>query len=485
MNILLVDDEPDVRKSLSNFLHKLGHTITCAANGLEALQEFHSRDYELIITDIRMPGMDGLELMRRIKQVERSSVDILIITGHGDIDNAVKALKYGAYDYLHKPVNVRELAITLERASEYRTLRANYNRLKKEFQEQVEQETQAFRGRADQLREAYLEEIGLGDVYVYSEAMRRVMDLAEKYSSDRFVPILIEGETGTGKELVARYIHYYEKGKALTPFVAINCGGIPSELFEVELFGHEGGAYTGATLTGRMGKFEMARGGTIFLDEIGELPANLQVKFLRVIEDKKLFRVGGIKEIPIDVRIISATNKNLSQEVAKKRFREDLYYRINMGTIRIPPLRDRREDILPMALRFVRRSFSRTGKTFNEFTTDAQEFLRSYSWPGNVRQLRNAMERLALLGPWDRIHRQDLSFIHDSPPMDERLNPFKPVLGQSEFELPPTTLNLEHLTNEIIKRALEKSRGNQTQTAQYLGLSRRVLQGKLKKMNLL
>jgi two-component system, NtrC family, response regulator AtoC len=485
LNILLVDDEPDVRKSLSNFLEKLGNTVTCTSNGLEGLQEFHSKRYDLIITDIRMPVMDGLELMRRVKQIERSSVDIIIITAHGDIDNAIKALKYGAYDYLQKPVNVRELAITIERSAEYRSLRKNYASLKEEFQERVTQETQEFRGMAERFREAYLEEIGLGNVCVYSEAMRQVIDLAEKYSSDRSIPVLVEGETGTGKELVARFIHYYERGKSLTPFVAINCGGVPSELFETELFGHEGGAYTGATVTGRTGKFEMANDGTIFLDEVGELPKNLQVKLLRVIEEKKLYRVGGVKEIPINVRIISATNKNLSKEVTDKRFREDLFYRINTGTIRIPPLRERREDILPLALRFVSRSFARSGKTFSGFTPEAQEFLISYSWPGNVRQLKNAMERLALFGSCDRINRHDLSFIHDSTPVGDSHGNIRLILGHDEFDLPPEMLNLENLNREILKRALERNQGNQTQTAQYLGISRRILQGKLKKIGLL
>jgi two-component system, NtrC family, response regulator AtoC len=484
VNILLVDDEPDVRKSLSNFLTKLGHTITCATNGFEGLQEFHSKDFDLVITDIRMPNMDGLELMRRIKQIERSPVDIIIITGHGDVDNAVTALKYGAYDYLRKPINIRELAITIERSAEYRALRNNYSTLKKEFRERVTLETREVRGRAEQLREAYLQEIGLGDMGIYSEAMRQVIDLAEKFSKDRSIPVLITGETGTGKELVARFIHYYAQGNTLTPFVAINCGATPVELFESELFGHERGAYTGAT-TDRMGKLELANGGTLFLDEIGEMPLHSQVNLLRVLEEKKLYRLGGVKEVPIDVRFISATNKNISQEVAAKLFRLDLLYRINMGTISIPPLRERREDVLPLALRFVHRAVAQRGKRFGTFTPAAEAFLTSLPWPGNVRQLKNVMERLALLGPWDHVEINDLAFIDDTGLIADAPLGLRPILGHDDFDLPGEELKLEDLNQSIVTRAFEKNQRNQTRTAQYLGLSRRTLQGKLRKIGLL
>jgi transcriptional regulator with PAS, ATPase and Fis domain len=267
----------------------------------------------------------------------------------------------------------------------------------------------------------------------------------------------------------------------VAPFVAINCGAISSELFEGELFGHEPGAYTGATARGQMGKIEAASGGTLFLDEIGELPPRVQVKLLRVVEEKRLYRLGGVRDIPVDVRIISATNKDLEQEVAARRFRLDLFYRLNMGHIRIPPLRQRKEDILPLALGFAQRASKRRGQPFGGFTAAAERFLLSFPWPGNVRQLRNAMERLVLMGVVDRADAQDLAFIGDGPGGAERQPAGRSVLTEGPFDLPTERLDLEGLNQRIIGLALSKHGGNLTRTAAYLGLSRRVLEGRLKK----
>ncbi len=449
---------------------------------MEALREFHSREIQLVITDIRMPEIDGLELLRRIKVIEKSPVDVIVVTGHGDTTSAIKALKYGAFDYLQKPIDVRELAIVIERSAAYLALRNNYRLLKQEFQERVGIETQAARGEVERLREAYLEEVGLDGLGVFSEAMRHVVAQAEKYSTDREIPVLIEGESGTGKELIARYIHYFGGSSAVLPFVAINCGAISQELFEGELFGHDPGAYTGATTRGQMGKIEAANGGTLFLDEIGELPQGVQVKLLRVLEEKKIYRLGGIQEIPVDIRIISATNKDLEREVEEKRFRLDLFYRVNMGHIRIPPLRERREDIPPLAFRFAQRASRRRGQKFGGFTAAAEKFLLSFEWPGNVRQLKNAMERLVLMQVSDRADLNDLAFIRDGAAVRGKQAPEVSVPGDGDFQLPEGGLDIEAFNRKIISMALERHEGNRTRTANYLRVSRRVLEGRLKKL---
>ena len=481
MNILIVDDEPDVRKSLSNFLNKLGHHVYCAEDGMAGLREFHLQDLQMVITDLRMPGMDGLELLHRIKVVEKSPVDVILITGHGDMDNAIQALKHGAFDYLQKPINIQELAITIERSAEYAALRNNYFRLKKEFKQRVDLETQAMRGEAEQLRESYLNELGLDSLYVFSAEMRKVVELAEKYSRDRSVPLLIEGESGTGKELIARYTHHFGQQNSLMPFMAVNCGALSPQLIEAELFGHEPGAFTGASRSGKIGKLEAASGGTIFFDEIAEMPLQLQVNLLRVLEDKTLHRLGGVKEIPVDIRIICATNKNLHHAVEKKEFRLDLYYRINMGHIQIPPLRKRRDDILPLAQRFIIRAFKRQGKRFESFSPASEKFMLDFSWPGNVRQLKNVMERLAIQKADGRIQLTDLNFVKDIT-MSSTGHAHEIIHARAHFTLPPDGLDLEALNQDIIKKALTMNDGNQTQTAKYLGISRRVLQGRLKKI---
>jgi len=484
MNLLIIDDEKDVRDSLSNFVQKLGYTVYCAKDGNDGLRKFHEEDVDLVITDIRMPGIDGIELLRRIKQVQRSPAVVIVVTGHGDMDNAIKALKYGAYDYLLKPIDVRELAITIERSIEYVTLRKKYSQLKDTFNRQLEKETASLRGTAEQFREAFLQEVGLGEMQVYSDAMRKVTDLAEKYSREKEAAVLIEGESGTGKELIAKLIHYYGQEKPDATFIAISSGAISNQLFEAELFGHESGSYTGATKRGRIGKLEAANGGTIFLDEIGEMPLGLQVKLLRVFEEKKLYRIGGIEEISIDFRIISATNKNLKQQVAKGNFRLDLFHRINMGYIRIPALRERPDDIVPLANHFIRKAFSRQGKRFDGFSKGAEKFLKSFSWPGNVRQLKNSMERLSILSTDCSFDSKQISCMVEQTSINDLTGDSVPVLSCNGFQLPDEKFDLEKFHNDIIKKALAMNKGNKTKAAQYLGISRRVLQGRLNKMDM-
>lgn len=481
LNTLIIDDEKDACEILSELLERLGHNVIAALDGQLGLNLFRSRDFDLIITDIRMPGIDGIDLLKQIKQVEQSPVDIIVVTGHGDMDNAIKALKFGAYDYLLKPIDVRELAISIERLCKFITLQSNYRNLKSKFNETVALETKNVRRHAARIHAAYMEEIGLDSLRVYSQSMREVLDQAEKYSQDRQVPVLIQGESGTGKELIAKFIHHFSESGGLTPFVAINCGAISRELFESELFGYESGSFTGANSRGREGKLEAARGGTVFLDEIGEMPFDFQVKLLRALDDGKIFRIGGVKEISLDIRIISATNKELDLEVERTRFRLDLFYRINTGTIRILPLRDRKEDILPLAGYFVQRAFARRGIRFPGFTPEADNFMFSYAWPGNVRQLKNAMCRIALMPSLGKITAADLKFINEPNTDDCRLAA-PHILEKDTFILPEKGLDLQDFENTLVRMALVKNEYNKSKTAEYLGISRKALYNRLKKI---
>ena len=482
LSILLVDDEQDVRVSLSHFMEQLGHQVAQADRADKALAEFHKKEFDLVITDIRMPGMDGLELLNQLKRVEKTPADVIVITGHGDMENAVCALKFGAFDYLQKPINVRELAHNLERVEEVKTLKRNYRQLKKEFNQRVEEKTRALAGEAERLRQAYLQEVGLGDMRIYSEKMLKVLDLARKYSADRTLPVLISGESGTGKELIARFVHHYQAADPLSPFVAINCAAINAQLFESEFFGHRPGAFTGAAAGGHKGKLEAAEGGTIFLDEIGEMPQEQQVKLLRVLEERSFYPVGGNRLVPVDVRVISATNKNLAREVEQGNFRTDLFFRINIGSLVLPPLRERKGEIIPLALHFVQRAANRHGREFGSFSGSAEKMLLAEPWPGNVRQLKNLMERLALMGPWDRVDSGDLARLNDQALPCPEPAAGGPSLASADLSLPEDGLDLQELNQKIIRSALEMHQGNQTRTASYLGLSRRALQGRLKQL---
>jgi DNA-binding NtrC family response regulator len=482
MDILLIDDEADVRTSLSSFIAKLGHTVTTAGDGDEGLRMFIQHSFDMVITDIRMPGMDGIELLKRIKQSRTQVAEVVVITGHGDMESAINALRHGAYNYLQKPIDVRELAVTIRRCADLTQLRSQYVDLKSTFDEQLNEELCRFISSADAFKTAFLKEVGLDNLKYCSAQMQAAIDLAERFSRDRSVPVLIEGESGTGKELVARLIHYFAMGAEAQPFVAINCGAISPELFEGELFGHVGGAYTGASRKGRKGMLAAADNGTLFLDEIGEMPPAMQVKLLRVIEERRYFPIGGNEETPVDVRILSATNKNLEVEVADGRFRLDLYHRLNVGQIEIPPLRERRDDILLLATHFIRRACSRHGRRFECFTPEAEQLLKRADWPGNVRQLKNAMARLALLSPSGCVDVEDLSFIQGRGRPGQTPSDPDPLLTGDSFPLPEEFFDIDDFMNQLVRRALDMHDGNQTRTAAYLGLSRRVLQGRLKKM---
>ncbi|MCE5249369.1 sigma-54 dependent transcriptional regulator [bacterium] len=481
MNILLVDDEPLVRDSLAVFLEDiLGHRVLQCDNAREAIDLFKNNPVPLVLTDIRMPEMDGLEFLRNLKALrEAQNTLIVIITGFGDMKSAIQALRAGAYDYLQKPVNVDELAAVVNRIADHLSLRHEYNELTHRFEEKVAEATRETVSKLSSLREAYAEIVGIGRIGVFSDEMRHVVTMAEQLHGDRSVPVLIEGETGTGKEVVARLVHY-GKGDETAPFVSINCSAISPTLFESELFGYEGGSFTGSRKEGMKGKLESAQGGTIFLDEIGDLPIELQPKLLRCLQEREMYRVGGFKKIILDVRFICATNRDLARLVEENSFRRDLYYRLNMGRMFIPPLRERKQAIAPLAQMFLEQYAREKKRRFRFISKETVKILENHSWPGNVRELQNAIERVVILYDDIEIRPHHIRFLlsdtEKTPELDSVL------LDPDTLCLPADCLDLQSLENTIIKKALAMFEGNKTKAAAYLGMTRSALRGKLRKL---
>jgi len=406
-------------------------------------------------------------------------VPVVLFTGHGDLNSAIDALRAGAYDYLLKPININELAVLVESIDQQRhrkkegiVLGGKPKRKEKETGKTVKDMS---------LEQNHPPQAIMGEIGIFSDAMRDIFKQAEKLHGDRSIPVLIQGETGTGKEVVAKYIHYGRDGVSL-PFVDINCAAIPPGIFESEFFGYEAGAFTGGLRKGQKGKLDLAHGGTIFLDEISELPLELQSKLLRVIQEKEYYRVGGLKKIETDLRFICATNMDIEKGVQEGQFRQDLFYRLNTGRIIIPPLRDRQNEILPLATMFLNRFTSQKGKRFAGISDKAAKVLQSYTWPGNVRELMNVVEYIVFMYDDNELKLEHLNnlpqFKNNGYVEEEGMGPV--VL--ENFSLPPDGLDLTQLNDNIIIRALEMHNGNKTKTAAYLGITRRVLQYRLKRL---
>ncbi|NTW57842.1 MAG: sigma-54-dependent Fis family transcriptional regulator [Nitrospirae bacterium] len=445
-SILLIDDDPSLRRVIEYSLVESGYSVLPAASGEEGLALFQKGPCDAVITDITMPGMSGLDVLAKVRQADLN-VPVIIITAYGTIESAVSAMKQGAFDYITKPFNRDELRITLERALKMRRLEKENVRLRAEV----------------------IDRYRFDAIVGNSEKLREVIALAGRVAPSD-ATVLVTGESGTGKELLARGIHY-SSGRSEGPFVAVNCAAIPENLIESELFGHVKGAFTGA-VRDREGKFELADGGTIFLDEIGDLRVDLQAKILRTLQERTVDRVGGVKQIDVDVRVIAATNKDLEREVREGNFREDLYYRLSVVTLQMPPLRDRKDDIPVLAEHFLRK-FS-PGPVVR-LAPDALAILSAYGWPGNVRELENVMERASILKRGDTITREDLP---------EKLS--RKAGGASEvlLNLPEDGLSLEELEKDLIIKALEKHKGNQTRAAEYLRITRPTLIYRMEKYGL-
>jgi DNA-binding NtrC family response regulator len=437
--ILVVDDEANARTALAELLRDEGYRVEMAVDGFKALGKIEEVEPDLVLTDLKMPGMDGLELLRRIRAANEEIV-VVVMTAFGAVDSAVSAMKEGAADYLTKPINMTELVLVLAREMERRRLRREAGTLRARLAE---------RYRFDNI---------VGSAPAMQEIFKTVAQVAGARSS-----ILITGESGTGKELIAAAVHQHSP-RAKGPFVKLHCAALAETLLESELFGHERGSFTGAAGR-REGRFAQAHGGTLFLDEIGEISPSVQVKLLRFLQEHEFERVGGNETLRVDVRVIAATNRDLKAEVARGRFREDLYYRLNVINIEMPSLRDRPSDIPLLAMYFLRKYAADNGKTINGFTDDALARLSGYSWPGNVRELENVVERAVVLSATDKISAAEL------PPH------LVPASQPDGIQIPGSTL--DDIERYAIVKALEATGGSTSKAADMLGISVRKIQYKL------
>lgn len=476
MNILLVEDDYICRNNLKKFLSRLGHHVLDCANGQEALKLFKPAKFHMVLSDINMPKMTGMELLQEISSMtEAKDVDVVLFTGQGNMNSVIKALRLGASDYLLKPINFEELTIVIERVAERRALIKENRFLCPRFEESVRTVTEETRLELAHLRMAFARVVGMDTFNFYSDTMKEIYMRALKYHADRSIPILIQGETGTGKELIAKIIHY-GKLDIREPFIDINCATLSASTFESELFGYDGGSFTGGLPRGKKGKFDLATGGTLFLDEIGEITVDLQAKLLRVIQERCFYRMGGLKKIKCDVRLICATNVDIDKKLKEGTFRQDLYYRLSVGMFVLPPLRERKNEILPLAKAFLRTFAHKRGKQFMGITDQAAKVLISYNWPGNVRELKNVMDRVSFLHDDYKLKPEHLEIPQYEQRNERITESLRPIINPECFSLPAEGLNLNLLINKIIDQALKIHGGNKTKAAQFLGITRRSLQ---------
>jgi len=476
--VLVVDDEPNLRKVLGALLMQAGHEVVTEPDGESGLARVKSSPrgtFDVVISDLRMPGMDGMQLLRSLV-AEDPGLPVIILTAHGTVDTAVEAVKGGAFDFLEKPFDRDQIDKILTKAIATRRLSGP--------------RTEPAPAPAGQSPAADLGMVGRSDAMTTVKEMIRTVAASPS-------TVLITGESGTGKELVARALHLGSDRKQM-PFIRVNCAAIPSTLVESELFGHERGAFTGA-VSARQGRFELADGGTLFLDEVSEIPLEIQVKLLRAIQESEFERVGGVKTLNVNVRLIAATNRNLEDEIKDKRFREDLYYRLNVVPIHLPPLRERPEDVEPLLEHFLHRSNERLAKEVRGFDSEALEALKSYSWPGNIRELENLVERMVLFASGELIGVDELpdSFTTDGPDDgddgDDDDDDADGGLPRA-IRLPLDSLGLDlkeavkagsrRIEEALIREALVQTAANVTRSARKLGISRRSLQSKMKELGL-
>ena len=449
--ILIAEDEEILANTLRKILSDQGFTASSCTRGEDYGRILEEAKPDLVLLDIYLGDVNGIQLLHTMR-TEGWDIPVIVMTAHSDVSLAVRAMKEGAADFVVKPFDLNHLVVLVDRTLEHAQLQARVQMLQEELEEQ--------RSRSG--------------IIGRSAGIRRVMDTAEKLALGASTTVLIEGESGTGKELIARFIHH-RSARSVRPFVTVNCGAIPKELAESEFFGHERGAFTGAGERTKQGKFELADGGTILLDEIGELSLGMQVKLLRVLEEKRFYRLGGTKEIGVDVRVIASSNRDLAREVEGGRFREDLFYRLNVASIKVPPLRSRREDIADLTHAFLTEYCSRFNRVTPELSPDAILYLERLPWKGNVRELRNAIERVVLLNNVSLLTSDHFAFLKahgghvGSPPAGKEF----------VLEIPPTGVPMNEVVRDLILKTLDANGGNRTSAARVLGISSRTLRNKL------
>ena len=449
LNILVVEDGQSQREMLRDFLKDEGYPVSEAENGESALKKLREDCFDLVLTDYKMPGMDGMALLQAAKELN-PEVDVVVMTAFGTVETAVSAMKAGASDYISKPIDLDELQLLIERISGRRTIVHENKMLRKEL-----------RGKR----------ITSDGIIFRSTAMAEVINMAGRVAKSR-ATVLIRGESGTGKELIARLIHDLSP-RSEKPMTVVNCAALSETLLESELFGHEKGAFTGAAGT-RLGRFEEADGGTLFLDEIGELTNAVQVKLLRFLQEREFQRVGGNRTFRSDVRVVSATNRDLEEGMEGGRFREDLFYRLNVVGVTIPPLRDRREDLAPLMDHFLKRFSLENNRNINGVSSKARDLLMKYDYPGNVRELENILERAVVIARGDTIEIADLPFSEGDLPLAGKENWSRGTLKEA----------MAFLEMEMVQNAMAETGNHQTRAAHILGISERMLRYKLKKYDL-
>ena len=475
IKILFVDDDELNRATASKYIGgMLGYQITECDNAYKALEIVENQPYDLIFSDIKMPGISGIELLKRVRELPSSkNTDFVLFTGFAEVETAIKALRYGAKDYLIKPLKVEKLHELIEEKIGEINSRGDG----------TDEDTRSDAGLDIKSKEiklqkgSFLEIPEAGTAGIFSKKMREVVNIAMKFHKDRSIPVLLEGESGTGKELIAKLIHHGETESEM-PMITINCSAISPSLFESEVFGYEPNTFTGASKKGMAGKLELSHKGTIFLDEIGEMPMDMQPKLLRFLQDKTIYRVGGKKKIELDIRVIAATNRDLEEMVKEGAFRRDLYHRVHSGWLRIPPLREQKEAIAPLAQMFLNYYSKKRNKKFCVFSKEAVEILEEYEWPGNVRELLNTIDRIVLLNDEIEVRPQHLKILEYKD--DELFADYSNVLDPFEFEIPDREFDIKEYEKRIVEKTLEKFDGNKSKTARFLGLTPSALRSRLK-----